>query len=447
MAASVFDSLIYAQLFPSGETGRLFSDTAEIRAMLLVEGALAKVQGAQGIIPEVSAQAIHRATMELQIDPAALTKPTGENGVNVPGLLAAFRSAMNAPEHAQYIHWGSTSQDIIDSGLMLRLRQALAHCEADLRSTLNTLAELAESHAEVPMAARTYGQHATTTSFGAVVASWGWPLADLLGELDALRDNALFVSLSGAAGTSSALGRMAQETRTQLAAALGLQDPGRSWHTDRGPILRIGAWMGRATIALAKLGEDLTQLTQTEIGEVSLGGGGASSTMPQKQNPVAPAALVALNTQVQAQLGVLSASALHRYQRDGAAWFAEWTALPQVVLGTAAALHIASQLAPKIAPNAEAMQQALDSNLGMIHAEALSFALAQHMPRNEAQAATKALCRDAQDSQTHLAEIVRRAHPEIEVSELFEPMNQMGDAPNQARKFADAAARYQSNAG
>lgn len=447
MAASVFDSLIYAQLFPSGETGRLFSDTAEIRAMLLVEGVLAKVQGAQGIIPEISAQAIHRATMELQIDPAALTKPTGENGVNVPGLLAAFRSAMNAPEHAQYIHWGATSQDIIDTGLMLRLRQALAHCESDLRGTLSALGDLAQTHAVLPMAARTYGQHATTTTFGAVVASWGWPLADLLGELDALRGNTLFVSLSGAAGTSAALGPMAGETRAQLAEALGLNDPGRNWHTDRGPILRIGAWMGRVTTALAKLGEDLTQLTQSGIGEVSLGRGGASSTMPQKQNPVAPAALVALNAQVQAQLGVLSGSAVHRYQRDGAAWFAEWTALPQLVLGTAAALNSAHQLAPKIAPDADVMQQAFKFSLGMIHAEALSFALAQHMPRDEAQAATKVLCRDAQASQTHLSEIVARAHPEIDISDLFDPAKQMGDAPDQARKFADAVSRYQSDAG
>ena len=426
MAASVFDSLIYNRLFPTGETGRLFSDTAEILAMLLVEGALAKVQGEQGIIPEISAKAIHRATMELQIDPAALSGPTGENGVNVPGLLAAFRSAMNAPEHAQYLHWGATSQDIIDTGLMLRLRQAVTQMETGIRATLAGLSTLARDHADLPMVARTYGQHATPTSFGAVVASWGWPLVDLLGELDSLRASSLWVSLSGAAGTASALGSDARDTRAALASALGLSDPGRSWHTDRGPILRLAGWMNRASIALAKMGEDLTELAQTGIGEVTLGGAGASSTMPQKQNPVAPSALVALAAQSQGQMGVLIGASAHRYQRDGAAWFAEWTALPQLVLATAAAVTIAEKLSSGVQPNSAAMEAALHNGLGMIHAEALSFALAAHMPRPEAQAATKALCKEAQSPNTSLATLVARDYPQIDGATLFDPTRQMG---------------------
>lgn len=438
MAASVFDSLIFNRLFPTGETARLFSDTAEVRAMLLVEGALAKVQGAQGIIPDLSAQAIHRATMELQIDPGALSNPTGENGVSVPGLLAAFREAMNAPEHAQYLHWGATSQDIIDTGLMLRLRQALGHCEAHLHSILNGLAELAEAHADLPMAARTYGQHATPTSFGAIVSDWGWPLLDLLSELDALRPASLWVSLSGAAGTASALGPKARQTRAELATALGLQDPGRSWHTDRGPILRLASWMGRVCVVLAKMGEDLIALTQTGIGEVELGKAGASSTMPQKQNPVAPSALVALSAQVQGQLSVLLTNAAHRYQRDGAAWFAEWAVLPQIVLGTAAALETAQKLVPNLSPNIGQMEQALFSHLDMIHAEALSFALASDMPRPDAQAATKLLCREAAETQTPLADLVRRDFPNLDANKLFEPASQMGHAPDDARRFVSA---------
>ena len=122
MAGSVFDSQLYGDLFPAGDVGRLFSDSAEIRAMLLVEGMLAKVQGELGVIPEDSAFFIQRSAMEVQIDPAGLADETGQNGVSVPGLVAAFRKAMEAPEHSQYIHWGATSQDIIDTGLMLRLR-------------------------------------------------------------------------------------------------------------------------------------------------------------------------------------------------------------------------------------------------------------------------------------------------------------------------------------
>jgi len=233
MAGSVFDSAVFADLFPTGEVGRLFTDSATIRAMLLVEGALAKVQGTQGIIPTDSAAAIHRATMEVQIDPGSLAKATGQNGVAVPALLAAFRDEMQAPEHAQYVHWGATSQDIIDTGLMLRLRQALELIEANLGQTLTTFGRLAKTHANLPMAARTYGQHATPTSFGAVVAEWGRPLLGLMGELPDLRDTCLLVSLSGAAGTASALGPEAAQTRAGLANALGLNDPGAGWQPQR----------------------------------------------------------------------------------------------------------------------------------------------------------------------------------------------------------------------
>ena len=148
MTASVFDSPLYARLFATGETGRLFSDTAALRAMLLVEGALAKAQGNLGMIPETSAAAIQRATLEIQIDPGALAASTGENGVCVPGLIAAFRKEMQAPEHAQYLHWGATSQDIIDTGLMLRLRQALALAETDLREVLAAFADMADRFAD-----------------------------------------------------------------------------------------------------------------------------------------------------------------------------------------------------------------------------------------------------------------------------------------------------------
>lgn len=444
MAGSVFDSALYSHLFPTGEVGRLFSDTAETRAMLLVEGALAKVQGAQGIIPAESAAYIARAAVEIQVDPAGLAKATGQNGVNVPGLVAAFRTLMQAPDHAQYVHWGATSQDIMDSGLMLRLRQALVLIETDLAALLQTLADLAQTHAEVPMPARTYGQHATPTSFGAVVASWGAPILALVGELPTLRNDCLLVSLSGATGTASVLGPDPAESRAKLATALGLTDPGRTWHTDRTPVLRLSDWMTRVTIAVAKIGEDVTELVQTGIGELSLGGAGASSTMPQKQNPVAAAALVALSRQTVGQLGVLQGAALHRHQRDGAVWFAEWMCLPQIVLGAASASLIARTLCQSIAPNGDQMRAALDGGLDMIHAESLSFALAELMPRPDAQAAVKTLCLTAKADNTPLRQLVARDWPEIDIAALFESQNQMGQAPTEARNFAAAVRQKQS---
>lgn len=444
MAASVFDSQLYGDLFPSGDAGRLFTDSAEVRAMLLVQGALAKVQGAAGVIPADSAAAISRAVMEVQVDPSNLRRPTGQNGVPVPALVTAFRAEMNAPEHAQYVHWGATSQDIMDTGLMLRLRQALMLIEADLQSAMQSLAQLADSHADQPMPARTYGQHATPTSFGAVVASWGAPLLGLLNELPALRQTCLLVSLTGAAGTASALGDQPAELRAELSKALSLGDPKRSWHVDRTPILRIADWLVRANIAMGKLGEDAIALVQTGIGEITLGGSGASSTMPQKQNPVSPSVLVALARQSSALISVLHGAAMQQHQRDGAAWFSEWLCLPQIVLGAASAAQISKSLSETIAPNPVAMKTALDAGLDMIHAEALSFALAAGTPRPEAQAATKALCKEATATDTPLRALVYRDYPDLDTDALFDAVQQLGQAPIDARRFVAEVAEHLS---
>lgn len=438
MAASPHDSQLYAKLFNPGEIGRLFTDSAEVRAMLLVEGTLAKVQGAAGVIPEISAAFIHRAALEIPLDPGGMAEATGRNGVPVPALVAAFRKAMEAPEHAQYLHWGATSQDIMDTALMLRLRQALALFHDGLTALLSDLAHLAETHAELPVPGRTYGQHATPVSFGSQVAHWGFPLIDLRTELATIRET-LPVSLSGAAGTGSELGPDPAALRADLAKALGLRDPERSWHADRSPLLHITAWLARLATALAKMGEDLVLATQSGIGEVRLGTSGGSSTMPQKQNPVGPSALVALAAHVNALNGAMLAAGHPRQERDGAAWFTEWLTLPQLTLSAASALETARALAPALAPDAEAMRAALDDGRGLLHAEALSFRLAAHMPRPEAQAQVKQACLRVRDENRHLAEIAAENWPEIDTRDIFDPGKALGTAPQEARLFAKKA--------
>ncbi|WP_299045915.1 lyase family protein [uncultured Tateyamaria sp.] len=438
MAASVFSSSLYAQLFPTGEVGRLWSDSAEVRAMLLVEGALAKVQGAQGMIPDLSAAFIHRSSLEVQIDPAGLADATGRNGVSVPALVAEFRKAMEAPEHAQFAHWGATSQDIIDTALMLRMRQTLAVQRDTLVTLLKTLGAQASTHAATPMVARTYGQHATPTSWGSVLAQWGHPLADALDDLSRVQEASLWVSLSGASGTASALGPKPDATRAALADALNLNDPGRSWHTDRGPVLRIADWMGRVVATLAGMGDSAVALAATDCQDLTLGAAGSSSTMPQKHNPVGPSALVALGHQVAGLRASLQAAAAHQHQRDGAAWFTEWMVLPQIALSCAAAINLAHVMVRDWSPDVDAMAAKFDG-LGGAHAEALSFALAAKMPRPEAQEATKVLIAEAMAQRQSLADIARAAHPDLP-RDLFDPASQMGTAPAHARAFAQRVA-------
>ncbi|MDE3080330.1 MAG: adenylosuccinate lyase family protein [Paracoccaceae bacterium] len=438
MPASPLDSALYRDLLGDAEMGRLFTDTAEVRAMLLVEGALAKAQGDLGLIPAASAAFLHRAMLEVQIDPAGLAAETGANAVPVPALVAAARKALEAPDHTQYLHWGATSQDVIDTGLMLRLRQAIRLMEARLDGLLQGLATLAEAHADLPMAARTYAQVATPTSFGAVVASWGNPLLRQRQRLENVRRDLLMVSLSGAAGTNSAIGPKAPEVRAALAQALNLGDPGQSWHSTRDSVATFANWITITAQAIGKLGEDLILLSQSGIEEVSLGAGGASSTMPQKANPVGPSVLVALARQMIGLNAVMTGAALHRQQRDATAWLCEWLTLPQMCLGLGRMLLTAGTLAETLAPNPDRMLAPLQDGLGLLYAEAVTFALAEILPRPEAQAAVKALTKEARDTGTPLPALAARAFPALDWASRLAPAAQLGQAPAEARAFAAA---------
>lgn len=440
MSISPFDSAMLRDLFTDRDVATLFSDSADIRAMLVVEGMLAKVQGALGVIPAESAAFIHRSSLEVQIDPAGLAEATGRNGVCVPALIAAFRKEMEAPEHAQYAHWGATSQDIIDTGLALRLRQALALIEARGDRLARALARLAQGHADTPMVARTYGQTATPTSFGAVAASWGWPWLAHKDRLAALRPRLLVVTLSGAAGTGAALGPKAAETRTELARALKLADPGRSIHATRDHVAELAGWLALVAGTTGKMGEDLMLMAQSDVGELRFAGAGESSTMPQKQNPVGASVLIALARHVQALNGAMQDAALHRQARDGAAWFIEWLSLPAMIMGVAKGLSVAADLAETLQPQTEVMAAAVNDPLGLIHAEALSFALAGHMPRPDAQAVVKAACKEAIANGTPLVSILERTHPGLGLAEVTDTARAMGDAPSEARAFARAVA-------
>ncbi len=437
MPATPADSQIYARLFGDDDAARLFTDSAEVRAMLLVEGALAKVQGALGVIPTESAAFLHRASFEVQIDPGALATETAINGVPVPALVTAFRTACNAPEHAAFAHWGATSQDIMDTSLALRLKRLFEMWETRLDTALTGLAKLADTHADLPMTARTYGQAATPTSFGAVVAGWGWPLLAQKQALTALRPLLLRVSLSGAAGTLSAMGDAGPQVRAGLAQALGLADPGHSWHTDRTGIGALAGWMATTAGAMGKLGEDLILMTQSGLAEVKLTGGGGSSTMPQKQNPVAPSALVALSRQVIGLSSILQGAGLHRQQRDGAAWFTEWLTLPQMCISTSRALALTADLTARTTPDPATMTRLLNADGGLIHAEALTFALAALMPRPDAQAAVKRLCREVEDTGTPLPDLAARDWPGTDWAQTL-AQSALGQAPAEARAFAAA---------
>jgi len=291
------------------------------------------------------------------------------------------------------------------------------------------------------MVARTYGQTANPTSFGAVAAAWGWPWLAHKDRLAALRPRLLAVTLSGAAGTGAAFGPLAAETRAGLAEALKLADPGRSLHSTRDHVAELAAWLALVAGSFGKMGEDLMAMAQSDLGELRFRGAGESSTMPQKQNPVGASVLIALARHVQALNGAVQGAALHRQQRDGAAWFTEWLSLPAMVMGVAKGLSVAADLAETLEPQVARMADNLDDPLGLIHAEALSFALAAHVTRPEAQAAVKAACKEALATGTPLLSLLETAHPGVELAGVTETLTAMGEAPAEARAFARAVGR------
>ena len=425
MSVTPFDSALYGRAFADADIARLFSDSAEIRAMLLFWGALGPAQAEHGLIPAESGAAIHRAAMEVQIDAASLADATAANGIPVPGLLAAFRAAMQAPEHARWVHHGATTQDVVDTGLALRLRQALTLVEARVEAALDTLAALAEAHAETPMAARTWGQVATPTTFGAVVASWGEALLAARETLPRVRDGVQVVTLHGASGTLSAMGAEGPRIRAALARALSLGDPHHAPHADRHHVRALAGWLADTLAALDKLATDLLLLTRD--GAVGLASGGVSSTMPQKSNPVAPSQIRGLALHG----GALAASmrAAHWDQRDGGAWFAEWLALPQMLTATGRALTLAAEL--DVRPDATLLRAPLDDPSGLVHAEAISFAMPG--PRPAAQAQVKEWVAQVRESGGSLVAL-SRLDPA-----LFAPQAQWGEAPDHARRFVARA--------
>lgn len=409
--------------------------------MMRVEGALAKVQGELGLIPAASAAAIQQALQTLSIDAADLAAGTRQAGVPVPSLVEALRAALAAPEHAQYLHWGATSQDIMDSGLVLRLGEFCQIIESRVTRLLQLLAQHAQRHAELPLAARTRAQIATPTSFGAVIAAWGVPLLAQLEMLAQLRPRLLRVSLAGASGNSTALGERAAKLRAALAAELGIGDSEFPWHNDRSALSELASLCTRISACLARIGEDYMQATRPEVNEIELIAGGGSSTMPQKNNPVAAEMLVSLFQLATTMDGLMQQANLHRQQRDGVAWSLEWHALPQVCMATAQALKLALELADVLQPKPEEMAARLVDGAGLVYAEAISFELAATMPRPEAQAEVKKMCAAAISQNMSLPELAGKSFPEIDWQTILNPAAQLGDAPRQAREFAARVAQ------
>jgi 3-carboxy-cis,cis-muconate cycloisomerase len=343
MTYSLLDHPHFQALFGREELAALFSADAEIAAMLRVEAALAEAEAEAGVIPDAAADAIHRLTETFQADADVLAEGVARDGLVVPVLIEALRKQLGL-SHRPYLHFGATSQDVIDTGLVLRLKAALVLLRADIEMVVGRLDELDAASGGQPLMARTRMQRALEFRVADRIGIWKAPLVQHLDALAGLLTHALAVQLGGPVGTLDKLGDKGPHVRRLLADRLGLADPGQSWHADRTRIVDIGTWLSKISGTLGKIGQDVVLMAQNEIGEAALEGGGLSSAMPHKKNPIRAELLVTLARYNAVEQGALHQALVHEGERSGSAWTLEWLALPQMVATTGAALLLARRM-------------------------------------------------------------------------------------------------------
>lgn len=427
MALTPLGSALYGALFPAAEARRLFADEAEIAAIIRFEQALARAQARLGIIPADAGEALAEALGGIDVSPADLAAGVGSSGMAVPGLVAALREKL-PPELASWLHWGATSQDALDTALVLRLKPLLTVIEAGIDRARHRLAALADAHRDTPMVARTRWQQASPTSFGLKAAYWLDPLNRLSARLSELRPRLLAVQCGGAAGNLAQVGPEGPQLIAALAAELELH-PAPPWHGARDRLEELGGWLAGLTGALGKMGTDLVLMAQSEVAEVRLAATGGSSTLPQKQNPVGPEMLIALARFNASSVSALHQAALHAHERDGAAWTSEWLVLPQMAAAAESAVAIAGSVLDGLAPNVGRMRANLDASRGLILAEAASFALSRHMPRAEAQALVKRAVAEATAEGRELIDVLAAAtDAPVDWDRVRDPDSQFGAA-------------------
>ena len=324
------------------ELEALFTDAAEIAAMLRVETALADAQAAVGMIPPEAAARIAEVCAGFAPDWTSLAAGIARDGVAVPELVRQLRGALNGI-YAKYFHVAATSQDVIDTGLMLRLAPALDILDVRLDALDAALAALSARDGAVPLMAQTRMQRALPFTAADKVATWRGPLPRHRARLAELRPRLLKLQLGGPVGTRAEFGGHGAAVAAHMAGRLGLADA-PAWHAQRDGVVEFGQWLALVGGSLGKMGQDVALMVQNEVGAAKLAGGGISSAMAHKANPVPAELLVTLARFTAGLSGTLDGALVHENERSGAAWTLEWLILPQMVVATGAALRAALAL-------------------------------------------------------------------------------------------------------
>ena len=438
-------------LFRSEEVERWLSDRTCLQAMLSFEAALATAESHAGVIPSSAVQAISQQCKAPLFDLDVLARGAKSSGNVAIPLVKALTAqvAKYDAEAARYVHWGATSQDVIDTGLILQLRGSLACVASNLDKLAAGLAELATKHRSTVMVGRTWMQQALPTTFGAKVAGWLDAIDRHRERLHETQHRCLVLQFGGAVGTLAALRDKSDEVAKYLAEELKLPLAEIPWHSHRDRVAEIATTLGLIVGTLGKIAKDISLLSQTEVAEVfepSEPGRGGSSTMPHKRNPVACAAVLSAAIRVPGLVSTVLAAMPQEHERGLGGWHAEWETLPEIVSLAGGAVHTMADTTPRLEIDAERMRHNLDATRGLIFAEAVSMALAQKIGKGKAHELVEAASDSSRKDGKHLREVIgadaniSQNFSAAEIDELFDASKYLGMAEQYVDGVVSASA-------
>lgn len=403
---------LYQNFFYSPQVDALFTNEATIGYMLQFESALAQAQAKHGMISQNIADIISENCVIENIDIQLLIAAFGLGGNACIPLIKQLTNAVKKQnsEAAGYVHFGTTSQDVIDTATILQAKESVIIIENDLEKVIYQLQILSENHQQTPMIGRSFMQQARPITFGFKVDTWIDGLSRSKERIERILQDNFVVQLGGVVGNKSAFGVNRDKISETLATILKLKNSPISWHTQRDKIVEIATTLGILTGTISKIAKDVSLMMQTEIAEVfepSGDGKGGSSTMPHKRNPVSSIAILANAQRIPNLVATMLSCMTQDHERATGQWHAEWETFNQIIQLTGGTLHQAINLTNGLEINTLNMLKNLESTNGLIYAESVSLALSKFIGKNEAHQFVEKSCQEAVKDGIHLKEYLR----------------------------------------
>jgi 3-carboxy-cis,cis-muconate cycloisomerase len=426
-------------LFASEAMTAIFSDRGRLQGMLDFEAALARAEAEVGLIPAAAVAPIAAAAKAERLNVAALARQAAEAGIPTIPLVKQLTALVAAkdPAAARFVHWGATSQDVMDTGLVLQIGKGIAVLKPELQRLSAALARLAESQSRTPMIGRTWLQHAVPVTFGLKAAGWLDALERCRLRLEEAGEAARVLQFGGAAGTLATLGVRGLEVAEVLARTLDLRLPALPWHASPDRLVALAAALALLVGVLGKMARDLSLMMQVEVAEAfepSAPGRGGSSTMPHKRNPAASAVALASAIRVPGLVATLLAAMPQEHERGLGGWQAEWETLPKTFLLASGSLRAMTEAMEGIRLDPRRMRANIDATRGLVMAEAVMMALAEKIGRLEAHDLVEAACHRAVAEGAHLKDVLAK-DPAVaaeldagQLARLFAPEAYLGAA-------------------